>query len=453
LRDAVEGLRHQESELDKYLDFLSRQAGVFSPTGVSARTGDYPSYIPLGLENAARYMYVIYQDITSLPMYRTDTIIGIKAPSGTSLEVPDPDQGMRPGMRRFQMYLSSRAVYGPDSRGGGPINVYLIRPKASGGHQEDTPVEVEEPLRFVERPRIDYRRDEADQKRHYTRSMDSDPRYERPRLDYDSGPDDAEPKRPYTRSSKESDAATEPTAWEPPHDPRYRESRRSSKESEKAEEDPLEEEEDSADTSASADSTSPTRRSRSASIMPRSTPERPLDEEESSPLYSRKASPSGYEPSREHQLRDSPLSRAILYEGTPQRASSPSSRHYVPHGCRTPSTPHGPPSLGAHTPHSAQYDLMNMPLQSPRGYRIPPRGYFHSPGPGPMHSGFTPPPQVGREYMRPDMFSSPPSRGDARGDPGYADHVQVDERRSSWRHSPKRSDTMEHSRTSKPHCR
>ncbi|CAB9529982.1 Transcription factor E2F1 [Seminavis robusta] len=411
LRQTVESLRHQESELDKYLDFLSRQAGVFSPTGVSARTGDYPSYIPLGLENAARYMYVIYQDITSLPMYRSDTIIGIKAPSGTSLEVPDPDQGMRPGTRRFQMYLSSRGAYGPDSRGG-PIHVYLIRPKVSG--PGDAPPE-EEP-RYEDRPRLEY--------------DDSRPR---------SRPSDEESeKRSYSRSK----GYAEPS-WEPPRDHGYgSERRRSEDKDEKMEEIP-EEEENDAESKPPAASSPTKQRGRSASKMPRSTPER-RPEAEGSPLFDRKHTPRSF---RDHPRDHSPVTRAIMYEGTPQR-SSPRSRHYIPHDGHSPAplTPHGPPSLGIRTPQSAQFDLMNMPLQSPmaRGHRIPPRGYFNSPGPAPMHGGFSPPPPVGREFLRPDMFASPAApRGDHpdRGDPSaFAGHSLEEDRSSAWRHSPARRD-------------
>lgn len=77
-----------------------------------------------------QYMYVRYSDLTSLDMYGDDTIIGIKAPIGTNLEVPDPDEGMTPGSRRYHMYLNSKehASGGRESISAGPINVYLVRP-------------------------------------------------------------------------------------------------------------------------------------------------------------------------------------------------------------------------------------------------------------------------------------------------------------------------------------
>eukprot|EP01113_Clastostelium_recurvatum_P000545 TRINITY_DN10246_c0_g1_i3.p1 TRINITY_DN10246_c0_g1~~TRINITY_DN10246_c0_g1_i3.p1 ORF type:complete len:502 (-),score=59.42 TRINITY_DN10246_c0_g1_i3:10-1515(-) len=64
--------------------------------------------------------FVTHEDIRSLPSMQGETIIAVKAPSGTRLEVPDPDEGMEQGLRRFQIYLSTT------SPGSQPIDVYLI---------------------------------------------------------------------------------------------------------------------------------------------------------------------------------------------------------------------------------------------------------------------------------------------------------------------------------------
>jgi transcription factor E2F3 len=60
---------------------------------------------------------VTHDDIRGLPSLRGKTLIAVKAPSGTTLEVPDPDEGMLAGRRRFQIFLRSS---------GGPIDVYLV---------------------------------------------------------------------------------------------------------------------------------------------------------------------------------------------------------------------------------------------------------------------------------------------------------------------------------------
>jgi len=48
--------------------------------------------------------FITHQDILTIPSLRSDTLIAIRAPPGTKLEVPDPDEG-NDGKRRFQIYL------------------------------------------------------------------------------------------------------------------------------------------------------------------------------------------------------------------------------------------------------------------------------------------------------------------------------------------------------------
>ena len=365
LRSEVDSLREQESQLDRYLDFLSRQSGVFSPSGVSAKTGEYPSFIPPGLENAARYMYVIYTDITSLPIYGHDTIIGIKAPSGTSLEVPDPDQGMRPGMRRFQMYLSSRPSYGPgpDARGG-PINVYLIRPKVSGQKSASAGTtsrsQTASPGGYV---------------------LDTPARYgEGQRGGHGYSPHPDSQKRPYGKLKDAPFEAShpEPSWGPPPHAQQLEQGRSRPKQSE---------EDDARADKAEKEAQTSEEESPSRILMPRTTPERAIGEE-SPLLYSH---PSRYFDYPREYYRDP------YYTGTPQRPLSPPRRYNGSSDSRAgpaPLTPRAPPSFAAaRSPQSshAQYDLMNMPLQSPtsRGYGMPPPGPGYYPSPGMMHS---PPP-------------------------------------------------------------
>ncbi len=75
-------------------------------------------------EQCAPYAYVTHNDIKSIPELRGDTLIAIKAPPGTELEVPDPDEGMPFGERRYQIFLKST---------GGPIDCLLV----SQGGAED----------------------------------------------------------------------------------------------------------------------------------------------------------------------------------------------------------------------------------------------------------------------------------------------------------------------------
>lgn len=50
--------------------------------------------------------FVTHEDVQTLDSGE-DTLIAIKAPSGTMIEVPDPDEGMEDGIRRYQIYLTS----------------------------------------------------------------------------------------------------------------------------------------------------------------------------------------------------------------------------------------------------------------------------------------------------------------------------------------------------------
>ena len=51
--------------------------------------------------NSAR-LYVTDEDIAKLPCTANDTVFAVKAPQGTTLEVPDPDDGLETGQRRYR---------------------------------------------------------------------------------------------------------------------------------------------------------------------------------------------------------------------------------------------------------------------------------------------------------------------------------------------------------------
>mmetsp|Transcript_32538 Transcript_32538/g.63700 ORF Transcript_32538/g.63700 Transcript_32538/m.63700 type:complete len:576 (-) Transcript_32538:220-1947(-) len=72
--------------------------------------------------------YVTHDDIRNLPNFQGDTLIAIKAPSGTTLEVPHPDEGMESGKRRYEIFLKSAQ---------GPIDVYLVSKHDGDGQEGD----------------------------------------------------------------------------------------------------------------------------------------------------------------------------------------------------------------------------------------------------------------------------------------------------------------------------
>lgn len=68
-------------------------------------------------EDYMKRAYVTYNDIRNISTLKDRTIIAIRAPSGTMLQVPDPDDGMVFPQRRFQIFLHSPSM---------PIKVYLL---------------------------------------------------------------------------------------------------------------------------------------------------------------------------------------------------------------------------------------------------------------------------------------------------------------------------------------
>ncbi|CAI9768585.1 unnamed protein product [Fraxinus pennsylvanica] len=68
-------------------------------------------------ENNQKWLFVTEEDIKSLPCFQNETLIAVKAPHGTTLEVPDPDEAIDYPQRRYRIVLRSTM---------GPIDVYLV---------------------------------------------------------------------------------------------------------------------------------------------------------------------------------------------------------------------------------------------------------------------------------------------------------------------------------------
>jgi len=80
--------------------------------------------------NLKALMKVSQRELRQLPEYRNDALIAIKAPGGTTLEVPDPEEGMEQGKKRYQIYLNS------PSKEAGSIDVYLVQDGSQGRSKE-----------------------------------------------------------------------------------------------------------------------------------------------------------------------------------------------------------------------------------------------------------------------------------------------------------------------------
>lgn len=68
-------------------------------------------------DNNQKWLFVTEEDIKGLPCFQNETLIAIKAPHGTTLEVPDPDETADYPQRRYRIVLRSTM---------GPIDVYLV---------------------------------------------------------------------------------------------------------------------------------------------------------------------------------------------------------------------------------------------------------------------------------------------------------------------------------------
>mmetsp|Transcript_15851 Transcript_15851/g.40564 ORF Transcript_15851/g.40564 Transcript_15851/m.40564 type:complete len:320 (-) Transcript_15851:8-967(-) len=105
LEAEVSGLQGEIRDLDERLDAvqnsLQRLASDFATSSDAFLTQD---------------------DIRSIPAYQGEQLLFVKAPAGTRLEVPDPDEGMVPPQRRYQIFLKSSA---------GQIEVFSLKGSAS----------------------------------------------------------------------------------------------------------------------------------------------------------------------------------------------------------------------------------------------------------------------------------------------------------------------------------
>jgi len=113
-----------QQELDSYKDQI-RTAGEQEGFLDSAIATMQQSLRQLAEDaESSQHAFMTHDDIRGIASFAQDTVIAIKAPSGTTLEVPDPDEGMEYPQRRYQIYLKSAA---------GPVEVFLV--SAVGGDE------------------------------------------------------------------------------------------------------------------------------------------------------------------------------------------------------------------------------------------------------------------------------------------------------------------------------
>ncbi|KAL8479952.1 hypothetical protein ACS0TY_026261 [Phlomoides rotata] len=100
LQEEVENLNLEERTLDKRIREMQEKLRGLSED-----------------EDNQKWLFVTEEDIKNLPCFQNETLIAIKAPHGTTLEVPDPDEAVDYPQRRYRIVLRSTM---------GPIDVYLV---------------------------------------------------------------------------------------------------------------------------------------------------------------------------------------------------------------------------------------------------------------------------------------------------------------------------------------
>ncbi|XP_022766988.1 transcription factor E2FA-like isoform X2 [Durio zibethinus] len=100
LQGEIENLSMEEHRLDDQIREMQERLRDLSENG-----------------NNQRWLFVTEDDIKGLPCFQNETLIAIKAPHGTTLEVPDPDEAVDCSQRRYRIILRSTM---------GPIDVYLV---------------------------------------------------------------------------------------------------------------------------------------------------------------------------------------------------------------------------------------------------------------------------------------------------------------------------------------
>ncbi|KAL5847810.1 hypothetical protein ACOSQ3_011334 [Xanthoceras sorbifolium] len=118
LKDEVENLYAEECRIN---DCIREKQELLSALGEN--------------ENTRKYLFLTEEDIVNLPCFENKTLIALKAPQASYLEVPDPDEDIGFPQRQYKMIVRSTT---------GPIDLYLL--SKYQGQGEDITVEQSESL-------------------------------------------------------------------------------------------------------------------------------------------------------------------------------------------------------------------------------------------------------------------------------------------------------------------
>jgi hypothetical protein len=129
LMEEVDSLKSEEEKLDRHIAYMMNLVKSYSKC---------PRGMKVGNKKGNPWMYIRKDDLTSLKDLNDETVIAVRAPAGTTLDVPDPNDGMTPGSRKYQMYFKSP---------GGKVDVFLIQ---YGDDKNKSKLNGEEPHEYSE---------------------------------------------------------------------------------------------------------------------------------------------------------------------------------------------------------------------------------------------------------------------------------------------------------------
>ena len=95
LRQGISDLRQEELNYDQHIKMVSQNI---------RRLYEEEAFDKGSFDN---FCYVTHDDMRRQESFADQSVMAIKAPPGTTLEVPDPDEGMPAGKRRFQVFPKS----------------------------------------------------------------------------------------------------------------------------------------------------------------------------------------------------------------------------------------------------------------------------------------------------------------------------------------------------------
>ena len=111
LQEEIVSLQREEEVLNSFIEDIQTMIKQLSESNTDVK-----------------YAYLNHLDIRNLPSLLTDTLFAVKAPYGSTLEVPDPDEAIEPRRRKYEIQLGCKT---------GPIDVFLIQ-NGPVAHGEDS---------------------------------------------------------------------------------------------------------------------------------------------------------------------------------------------------------------------------------------------------------------------------------------------------------------------------